>query len=88
MLDQGLIDECSFAFTVSEGQRWSREIDPHTSEMIDVRTLTDVDELYDCSAVVEPAYFGTDVQAASRALGPVADRCPPNFAHDCAQMDQ
>ena len=76
MLDQGLIDECSFAFTVSEGQRWSREISPDTSEMIDVRTLTDVDELYDCSAVVEPAYFGTDVQAASRALWPGSGQMP------------
>lgn len=76
MLDEGLLDECSFAFTVSDGQRWSREIDPDTSEMGDVRTLTDVDELFDVSVVCEPAYFGTDVQAASRALWPGGGQMP------------
>lgn len=69
LLDDGLVDECSFAFTVgSDGQRWSREIDPETGDMCDVRDLLDIEDLYDCSAVVYPAYPGTDTSLATRAL--------------------
>lgn len=68
-LAEGLIDECSFAFRVSTGQSWTREKDPATGEIIDVRSILQVDELADCSAVVYPAYPGTDV-AVGRSLWP------------------
>jgi uncharacterized protein len=69
-LDDNLIDECSFAFTCSDGQSWSRERDPETGQLCDVRALECVDDLLDCSAVTYPAYPGTDAALAARALWP------------------
>ena len=70
-LDSGLVDECSFAFTVGKnGQRWTREADQDSGTECLVRDLTDVDELLDCAAVVYPAYPGTDIGSAARALFP------------------
>jgi HK97 family phage prohead protease len=56
----GLIDECSFAFTVpTGGDTWSRDYKK--------RTLKDVN-LLDISVVTSPAYTGTSVQARSAQL--------------------
>jgi len=56
-VNSGLIDQCSFAFGVSEnGQRWS-EGSPMTREILEVDLLADV------SVVTNPAYPQTTVQA-------------------------
>lgn len=59
---RGDVDECSFAFTVADGgQDWADGLDTDGS-YVAVRTLKDVN-LLDVSAVVYPAYPGTNVGA-------------------------
>jgi uncharacterized protein len=58
----GLIDQCSFAFSVDEkGQKWTERDDE-----LSLREITNINYLGDISIVVYPAYPQTSVQA--RAL--------------------
>jgi HK97 family phage prohead protease len=59
----GLVDQMSFAFTVSdEGEEWEvRDGKPW-------RTISQVSGLYDASVVTEPAYRATKVEVLERAL--------------------
>jgi HK97 family phage prohead protease len=59
----GLVDQMSFAFTVSdEGEEWEvRDGTPW-------RTISQVSGLYDASVVTEPAYRATKVEVLERAL--------------------
>jgi hypothetical protein len=62
LVKRGDLHQCSFGFTVGqEGQEWKG----------DLRILTDIDRLLDCSVVTRPAYSATSVQAAR-------DMCWPN----------
>lgn len=69
LVKRGDISECSFAFSVLDDD-WD-EGDPKADEDDDrrlpCRTLKDV-HLYDCSAVVRPAY-GSGTHVSARAIG-------------------
>ena len=55
----GLIDQCSFAFSVDDkGQKWSERDDG-----MSLREITNINYLGDVSAVTYPAYPQTSVQA-------------------------
>ncbi len=58
MVQSGLLDKMSFAFTVDE-QVWNKEGD------IPKRTITKIDRLYDVSVVDTPAYDATSIYARS-----------------------
>jgi len=54
----GVIDKCSFAFTVpKDGEQWSEE---RNSDGYFERTITKIDKLYDVSVVTNPAYSDTE----------------------------
>ena len=57
----GLIDQCSFAFSVDEkGQKWTERDDG-----LSLREISNINYLGDVSAVTYPAYKQTSVQARS-----------------------
>jgi hypothetical protein len=58
MVESGLLDKMSFAFTVDE-QIWNREGD------IPKRTITKINRLHDVSVVDTPAYDQTNIHARS-----------------------
>ncbi len=58
MVQSGLLDKMSFAFTVDE-QVWNRE------GRIPKRTITKIERLYDVSVVDTPAYDATSIYARS-----------------------
>jgi len=61
---RGDIDGCSFAFTVAKGgQKWQRA---ETAGEPEIRTISEIGELYDVGPVTYPAYPDTTV--AVRAL--------------------
>jgi len=62
-VERGDMDECSFAFTVGDGQDWD-EGEDENGLRFQRRTLKDV-KLMDISAVTYPAYDGTSVGARS-----------------------
>lgn len=60
----GLIDKCSFAFTVGKnGDEW-RENSNGKYE----RVIRDIDKLYDVSVVTTPAYTDTEAMLSERSL--------------------
>lgn len=61
MVESGLLDKMSFAFTV-KNQAWDR------SGAIPKRTIKQIDRLYDVSIVDVPAYDGTSIYARSLEL--------------------
>lgn len=61
MVRSGLLDKMSFAFTV-KSQSWDR------SGEVPVRTIKQIERLYDVSIVDVPAYEGTSVYARSLEL--------------------
>lgn len=61
MVQSGLLDKMSFAFTV-KSQSWDR------TGSIPKRTITEIDRLYDVSIVDVPAYEGTSIYARSLEL--------------------
>ena len=61
MVKNGLLDKMSFAFTV-EKQQWNRE------GKIPIRSIEEIDRLYDVSIVDVPAYDGTSVYARSMEM--------------------
>ena len=60
-IEAGLLDKCSFAFTV-KSQSWDK------SGKLPKRTITAIDRLFDVSVVDLPAYDQTSIQASSRSL--------------------
>jgi HK97 family phage prohead protease len=68
----GLIDRMSFAFTVQEHK--IEEIkNEETGKTKVLRTITDIEKLYDVSAVSIPANDGTDISARSFCDGVIAE---------------
>lgn len=61
MVQNGLLDKMSFAFTV-KSQSWDR------TGTIPKRTITEIERLFDVSIVDVPAYEGTSVYARSLEL--------------------
>lgn len=58
-LERGDVDQMSFAFTVApEGREWTFPDDPNEPAM---RTIYEVDGLFDVSAVTFPAYPATEI---------------------------
>lgn len=58
LVNEGALDKCSFAFTISQGgDEYNRETR--------TRTITQIDKVWDCSIVDVPAYESTSVQARS-----------------------
>lgn len=60
----GLIDKCSFAFTIPEGGDEWRKIDNDRYE----RTIKKIDRLYDVSVVTTPAYEDTEAMLSERSI--------------------
>jgi HK97 family phage prohead protease len=72
-IKRGDIDQMSFAFSVSEaGQTWQRS----GGEVL--RTLLNIDELFDVSPVTNPAYPQTDVSARSFFEGKIRNLASEN----------
>ena len=57
MIKAGLLDKMSFAFSVRK-QEWDYEND--------IRTITDISQLFDVSVVDVPAYDSTEIYARSK----------------------
>ena len=57
MIEAGLLDKMSFAFSVRK-QKWDYEND--------TRTITDISQLFDVSVVDVPAYNSTEIYARSK----------------------
>ena len=56
MIKEGLVDQMSFAFTVAQGgEQWDNETK--------TRRITNIDKLYDVSAVDQPFYTSTSIFA-------------------------
>jgi HK97 family phage prohead protease len=60
-IQSGLIDKMSFAFHVNEATY--EYIESSDEPTIEIRTVTDIDKLYDVSAVDIPAYDTTSISA-------------------------
>lgn len=59
----GLINKCSFAFSIREGgDKWEKRDDGKY-----VRTVTSIDKLYDVSVVTSPAYEDTEAMLSARS---------------------
>ena len=60
----GLIDKCSFAFTIPEGgDQWKKLATGGYQ-----RTINSIDKLYDVSVVTTPAYSDTEAVLSERSL--------------------
>lgn len=63
IVQRGDLDKSSFAFSLpanGEGEKWEK-----SNEYNYIRRITKIDRLYDCSAVLVPAYSSTSVYARS-----------------------
>lgn len=60
----GLIDKCSFAFTIPEGGDEWRKLEDERYE----RTIKKIDRLYDVSVVTTPAYEDTEALLSQRSM--------------------
>jgi len=59
----GLIDKCSFAFSIAkDGDEWRKRSDGKYE-----RTVTKIDRLYDVSVVTSPAYEDTEAMLSERS---------------------
>lgn len=59
----GLIDKCSFAFSIAkDGDKWHKRSDGKYE-----RTVTKIDRLYDVSVVTSPAYEDTEAVLSERS---------------------
>lgn len=59
----GLIDKCSFAFTIADnGDKWTKRSDGKYE-----RLITNIDKLYDVSVVTSPAYEDTEAVLSERS---------------------
>lgn len=59
----GLIDKCSFAFSIAkDGDAWHKRSDGKYE-----RTVTKIDRLYDVSVVTSPAYEDTEAMLSERS---------------------
>ncbi len=70
----GVINQCSFAFTVAntdEAQDWEES----NQDGVDYeRTIRQIDRLFDVSVVTTPAYPDTEVQVGQRSINMVKQR--------------
>lgn len=81
LMRAGVVTQMSFSFAVSpDGERW--EMGP---DGMLLRTITDVLELYDVSAVTYPAYLETD--AALRAAGRSRVQAAESQQREAAKAD-
>ncbi|MBK0347889.1 HK97 family phage prohead protease [Aerococcaceae bacterium zg-ZJ1578] len=63
-INSGLINKCSFAFSVrDDGDSWEKREDGKY-----IRTIRSIDRLYDVSIVTTPAYNDTEALLSSRSL--------------------
>lgn len=63
IVQRGDLDKSSFAFSLSDdgtGEKWEK-----SNEYNYIRRITKIERLYDCSAVLVPAYSSTSVYARS-----------------------
>lgn len=63
---QGVINQCSFAFTVSreqDSEEWRENLESGIYE----RTIKNIDKLYDVSVVTTPAYPDTEAVVGARS---------------------
>lgn len=58
----GNVQHCSFAFTIRK-QAWEEYTDAENDNIEELRTIMEIDTLYDVSLVVRPAYKATEVDA-------------------------
>lgn len=61
----GVINKCSFAFTIADeddAEKWEK-----TDDNIYIRTIYKIDKLYDVSIVTTPAYSDTEVVVGERS---------------------
>jgi uncharacterized protein len=66
-VQRGDISECSFGFSLDDGDdEWSQN---HGKT---IRTIRSISHLYDCSVVTHPAYDGTSVAARKTAPAPAS----------------
>lgn len=70
-ISAGLITKMSFGFTV-RGDKIEKTQDEN-GKRVYIRTITDIDKLYDVSAVSLPANDGTEISARSWCEGVIAD---------------
>ncbi|CCO12712.2 phage prohead protease, HK97 family [Carnobacterium maltaromaticum LMA28] len=63
---QGVVNQCSFAFTVSreqDSEEWRENLESGIYE----RTIKNIDKLYDVSVVTTPAYPDTEAVVGARS---------------------
>lgn len=66
-IEAGIVDKCSFGFTVPDekgAQKWERAKD---SKILN-RTINKIEKIYDVSIVTEPAYDDTSVVISARSM--------------------
>ncbi|WP_302372892.1 HK97 family phage prohead protease [Enterococcus asini] len=63
----GLINQCSFAFTVAQEERAQEWVKSEERGMLE-RTINKIDKLFDVSMVTTPAYNDTEVVVGTRGL--------------------
>ena len=70
---QGVVNQCSFAFTVSK-EKNSEEWEESDEEGVEyIRTILKIDKLYDVSVVTTPAYPDTEAVVGARSKELVED---------------
>ena len=79
---RGDVDQSSFAFTIRKDQ-WE-----HVKDGPDIRTIIDVDELFDVSPVTYPAYPDTTVALRSRTRSGVATTTSTTVVADDGAKDE
>lgn len=83
----GVINQCSFAFTIPN-EKGAEEWEDSEEEDVDYqRTIHQIDHLYDVSVVTTPAYPDTEVTVGSRSKGLVeALRKEPAWKQEQREM--
>lgn len=80
----GNISQCSFAFTIADeegAQKWSKVGDTY------YRDIYKIDALYDLSAVVDPAYEDTYIQARSLELANAKEELDTEIREEIKEED-
>jgi HK97 family phage prohead protease len=84
-IKRGDMSQCSFGFSLEPGDDdWSDCLDDDGMKCA-LRTIRNISELADVSAVAFPAYDDTEVDARKRRSGPCA---PANVTADEARVDR
>jgi HK97 family phage prohead protease len=69
----GVVNQCSFAFTVPDSDE-AEDIEYDESRQLYQRTIKQIEKLYDVSVVTTPAYPDTEAVVVSRKLEKVLSR--------------